>query len=65
MWKGYLGQTDLLELIKFANSSFENEDSLERIDSQESVWHFSMSYEVKLQHNITLKTEIACSCFEK
>ncbi len=40
MWKGYLEQTDLLELITFSNSSFE-EDRLEWINSQESVWRFS------------------------
>ncbi len=43
MWKGYLEQTDLLELIKFSNSSFEKEDRLEWINSQESVWHFSVT----------------------
>lgn len=54
MWKGYLEQTDLLELIKFSNSS-EKEDRLEWINSQESVWHFSVTYEVKLhaEPNIT------------
>lgn len=50
MWKGYLEQTDLLELIKF-----EKEDRLEWISSQESVWHFSITNEVKLhaEPNIT------------